>query len=74
MRNFVSEFMRENDLDCTDAIFYFEDDKFKLAVTVSDLLLKNEYAHILNDIMRGAKFISATAEEIETFLKVLYLK
>lgn len=74
MRNFVSEFMRENDLDCTDAIFYFEDDKFKLAVTVSDLLLKDEYAYILNDIMRGAKFISATAEDFQTFLNELYLK
>jgi len=72
MRNFVKEFQEHHELDCTDAIFYFQDDKFKLAVTVSDLLLKDEYAHILNDIMRGGKFISATKDEVETFLKILY--
>lgn len=72
MKNYVKEFRDDNKLDCTDVIFYFEDNKFKLAIQVQDLLLKNEYAYILNDIMRGAKFISAKKEEVQTFLKILY--
>ena len=71
MRNFVKEFREYHNLDCGDVIFYFLEDKLHIALTVNDLLLKEEYAYILNDMMRGGKFISAKKEEVEDFLKII---
>ena len=72
MRNFVKEFREYHNLDCSDVIFYFLEDKLHIALTVNDLLLKEEYAYILNDMMRGGKFISVKKEEVEDFLQKIY--
>ena len=72
MRNFVKEFREYHNLDCSDVIFYFLEDKLHIALTVNDLLLKEEYAYILNDMMRGGKFISVQKEEVEDFLQIIY--
>jgi hypothetical protein len=71
-RNFVSEFIQHHKLNHTDLIFYFIDNKLQIATTLSDLLLKEEYAYILNDVMRGGKFISAKTEDVSDFLKKIW--